>query len=212
MKSEKRPNKHAGRNWLIVGGLLIVAALLLTLYNVWDNNRAGKASQEVLGQLEEQIEDQTDTDIEQLEELANSGALPADREMPTIEIDGYQYIGYLYVPSLELELPVMDSWDYDRLRIAPCRYYGSVYTNTLVIAGHNYQKHFSPLRYLGIGTEIDFTDADGILYRYEISDVEVLSPSSVLDMIQPSDDWDMTLFTCTIGGQTRHTIRCKRID
>ena len=41
--------------------------------------------------------------------------------MPTVTIDGYDYIGYVEAPVLGLKLPVMAEWDYDRLKIAPCR-------------------------------------------------------------------------------------------
>jgi sortase A len=27
-----------------------------------------------------------------------------------------------------------------------------------------------------------------------------------------SDEWDLTLFTCTIGGKSRVTIRCERVQ
>ena len=64
--------------------------------------------------------------------------------MATQEIQGYDYIAVLYIPVLELELPVMDQWDYTRLTVAPCRYTGSIYSNDLVIAGHAYEPHFWP--------------------------------------------------------------------
>ena len=47
---------------------------------------------------------------------AAATAKPLDPNMPTVEIDGY-----LSVPSVGLELPVMAEWDYDRLKTAPCR-------------------------------------------------------------------------------------------
>jgi sortase A len=36
--------------------------------------------------------------------------------------------------------------------------------------------------------------------------MEILSPFAVEEMT--SGDWDMTLFTCTVGGQSRVTVRC----
>ena len=32
--------------------------------------------------------------------------------MQTINIDGYDYIGTISIPSLNLNLPVLDTWDY----------------------------------------------------------------------------------------------------
>ena len=45
--------------------------------------------------------------------------------MPTAEVEGYDYIGVLSIPVLDLELPVMDSWSYPQLKLSPCRYEGS---------------------------------------------------------------------------------------
>ncbi len=204
---KRNGKRHFESIWIRTGLLLLTAALFLTVYNIWDAWRADRASQDVVTILAEEIEENADDpDAPRAEDQ------PEEREMPTIEIDGYRYIGYLYVPNLDLELPVMEEWDYDRLKIAPCRYSGSVYLDNMVIAGHNYRRHFSPLRWQELGTEIDFTDVEGNVYRYQISNVEILNPDQTEDLVKESDDWDLTLFTCTIGGQTRHTIRCTRIN
>lgn len=182
--------------------LLIAAALTLTCSNLFGSWKAGREADRELSQLESAIgETHAADDDSGLEE----------REMPTITIDGYRYIGYISCPYLGLKLPVMDQWDYTRLDISPCRYHGTVYKNDLVIAGHNYITHFSHLRWLDIGTEIDFTDAEGNLYRYRLGSVEILKPDQVDDLIRDSKNWDMTLFTCTLGGRTRYTLRCVRI-
>ncbi len=48
-------------------------------------------------------------------------------------------------------------------------------------------------------------------YRYIITTRETLFPTEVERMIDAQDDWDLTLFTCFIGGRTRCTIRCTRV-
>ncbi|MDO4519849.1 MAG: sortase [Eubacteriales bacterium] len=194
-----KKKKRKGRVLIITGILLLAGALGLTLHNMKESNDAKKASDSVLVQMEKLI----DTD-----ETDEKNQFPVEREMPTIRINGYDYIGYLSVPSLNLTLPVMDTWDYERLKIAPCRYSGSLYKRNLVIAGHNYRAHFSPLRSLNPGTKILFTDAEGHIYHYHIADLTILNPIQIEDLIKDSNEWDLTLFTCTIGGQTRHTIRC----
>jgi sugar phosphate isomerase/epimerase len=83
--------------------------------------------------------------------------------MTVKEINGYDYIGYLSVPVLELELPVMSEWDYQRLRRAPCRQFGSTKTDDLVIAAHNYPAHFGRFSQLHSGDLLTFTDLDGSL-------------------------------------------------
>lgn len=123
-----------------------------------------------------------------------------------IPLDGYSYIGYLTFPTLGLELPVMDTWDMQRLKKAPCRYYGSAETHDLVIAAHNYRSSFGQCRNLQIGDEILFTDAAGIVHRYFVGEIEILEPTAVEQMIR--SDWDLSLYTCTYGGTQRLTVRC----
>ena len=130
--------------------------------------------------------------------------------MTEIVIDGYAYIGYLSVPSLGLELPVMSAWDETRLKIAPCRYAGSTKSDDLVIAGHNYRRHFSPLKQLVPGDAVYFFDMDGVCSAYEVVVLETLPPAAVEDMTAGA--YDLTLFTCTYGGQNRFTVRCDRIE
>lgn len=126
-----------------------------------------------------------------------------------MRIDDREYIGVLSIPALGLELPVISAWDYPGLRVAPCRYTGSAYTDDLVIAAHNYASHFGRLRELSQGDSIRFTDTDGNVFDYVVSELGILEPYAVSQMTE--GDWDLTLFTCTPGGQYRVTLRCNRI-
>jgi sortase A len=133
---------------------------------------------------------------------------PSAFEMTAVEIDGYAYIGYLSIPKLELELPIMADWDYMRLRIAPCRYTGSVRGEDLVLMAHNYASHFGGLTKLSEGDSVIFTDMDGIVTMYEVVAQDILDPYAVGEMT--SGDFDLTLFTCTYGGKSRVTVYCDR--
>ena len=55
-----------------------------------------------------------------------------------------------------------------------------------------------------------FTDVDGNIFRYTVADLEQLEGTDVKEM--EAGDWDLTLFTCTLGGQYRVTVRCVRED
>ena len=132
--------------------------------------------------------------------------LNPEMDMPEEDVDGQKYIGVLRIPDLSLELPVISNWSYPNLKNAPCRYAGSAYMNNMVIAAHNYNSHFGHLKDLSPGDEVTFTDVDGNVFQYEVSALEILSPFAVEEMT--SGDWDLTLFTCTVGGQSRVTVRC----
>lgn len=203
MSVEKRRSKKKNRNGLrliTIGLLLIAAAFILVLYNIWDANRAKKASDQIVKNLEDGIPD-------------NQQDFPYDGEMPTIEIDGYSYIGILDIPDLDLHLPVMADWDYKRLKISPCRYSGSYFMDDMVICAHNYAKHFSPIKWIDIGSEVYFTNVNGQVYHYQVSNRETIQPTAVEDMIDNTkEDWDLTLFTCNTNGRTRCAVRCIKMQ
>ena len=202
-----------GRACMIVGILLILGALALLGYNQWDANRADKASQDALGKLEETLTE-TIEDKTKDEEPVVQPELDPEQEMTVTDIDGWGYIGYLSIPSIGLELPVMSEWSYPGLKIAPGRYAGSVFTDDLVICGHNYARHFSPVKRLAIGTTVQFVDMDGREWDYTVSKVETLQPTQIEEMVGKADgdDWDLTLFTCTTGGSARCAVRCTRVE
>lgn len=193
-----------------LGILLLLAAVVLVCYNTWESRNAEKASNDVLSQMhsitEEIAATKTADDpyvdhVDQFDELA--------AEMTVREINGYDYIGYLSIPVLGLELPVMSQWDYPRLRLAPCRQYGSAKTDDLVIAAHNYASHFGNLSKLRAGDFVAFTDMDAVEILYAVEVVDVLEPHAV-SAVRDSD-FDLVLYTCTYGGQSRVAVFCNRV-
>lgn len=215
MKSKK------GSFLISLGLLLIAAALCLTAYNVYDEHNARKSSEDALKLLEETLAEEASGENEESESLGENWEgyvgpnvevpdylLNPEMDMPIQKIGGRDYIGVLEIPSLGLQLPIISDWSYGKLKIAPCRYEGSTYTDSLIIAGHNYRSHFSKLRRLDIGEEVRFTDVDGNMFRYEVVERETLKPTAVEEMT--SGEWDLTLFTCTYGGSYRMTVRCER--
>lgn len=89
-------------------------------------------------------------------------------EMPKVIIDGNEYIGYLIIPSLGLELPVLSSWSYPKIRIAPARYEGSVYLNNMILLAHNYRAHFGKIHLLDTGDLVQFKDMDNNLFDFAV--------------------------------------------
>lgn len=204
---------------MLLGTGLVVAALALLLNNQREQLDAAASSQAVMPELVQSIQARQMELKEQAAQddpLAPSDAVPAvgyekkTREMTVTEINGYSYIGFLAIPSLELELPVMADWSYPQLQVAPCRYTGNVYNDDLVVMAHNYQSHFGRLDTLDPGDEVIFTDMDGNMFHFEVIALEVLDPTHIEDFV--SGEFDLTLFTCTYGGQSRVTVRCDRVE
>ena len=201
-----------GRLCMVLGAVLILCAAGLLGYNRWDAVRAEKASQEVLGELEQTMQKTITEHRQENETAAPQPMLDPAQEMTTVEVEGRDYIGVLSIPAAGLELPVMAQWSYAGLKVAPGRYSGTTYADDLVICGHNYAKHFSPIKWLALGSEVYFTDMDGQRWSYEVTNVETIQPTDIDKMITASDEdaWDLTLFTCTTGGRARCAVRCTR--
>lgn len=200
--------------FIIIGILLILAALLLIGYNRYESQSASKASQSVLAVMQNTVEETAvssaveDVYVDHIDPYDQDAAEIA-AEMTEKEIDGEYYIGYLSIPILELELPVISEWSYPRLRIAPCRHFGSTKTDDLVIAAHNYESHFGKLKQLKAGDLLTFTDMNGEKILYEVQVVDVLQPTAV-DAVKNSD-FDLVLYTCTYGGESRVVVFCNRV-
>lgn len=200
------PNKK-GIIFVIIGAVLILSALSLYLYNEHEDKIAGQEAENLLSELQSAIGTKG--------EIIITPEVPApEREEPVtsapkeVLIQGYSCIGYISIPSLGLELPVLSEWDYERLKAAPCRQFGSAETNDLVIAAHNYAKHFGKIKNLSPGDRVYFTDVSGNLNCYAVKRTETLNPEAV-DVIKNSES-DLVLYTCTKSGATRVTVFCER--
>ena len=112
--------------------------------------------------------------------------------------------------SCGIELPVLSQWDDAMLKTAPCRYSGSVAGGDLIIMGHNYKSHFTPLNRAAVGDGVTFTDAAGQAHSYTVTKIETLHKSQLEDLT--GTDYPLTLFTCTYGGQNRLVLRCEMAE
>ena len=209
----KDKRQKVGGGFIAVGILMLAAAVLLGGYNLYDEYRAGKSAGAVLEELWQQIPAVKTPEETSAQEvyLPDDSQLPdysvnPDMEMPEKEIAGDYYIGVLEIPSLGISLPVIGEWDYDALQIAPCRYSGSAYTGNLVIAAHNYQTHFGRIKTLSSGDQVIFTDVKGRSFLYEVAAVETIQSTAVEEVL--NEEWDLTLFTCTIDGFERVAVHC----
>lgn len=199
-------------NLFICGGLLLAAALCTAVYHLWDESRASDSAETAVRQIEERISPPEPFFSEEEEPIGilSSDPVPQGEEMPVLDLDGNQYIGTLELASMGITLPVMSEWSYPKLKLSPCRFSGSIYQDDLIIAGHNYSSHFACLKDLDVGDEIIFTDAEGREFSYMVSSQQLLDPMEIETL--ETGDWDLTLFTCTIGGKSRVCVRCERVN
>ena len=189
-------NKRVGILCIILGFCCLLASGGLVVHNRMEAKNAETAAAAML------------SDVQQITEAAEDHSLETEtsREMAIADVDGNPCIGILSIPVLELELPVLTDWSYEKLKVAPCHYYGSYYESDFVIAAHNFPAHFGRLSELQSGDLVLFTDVSGEVRCYEVALLETLPPEATLEMI--TSGFDLSLYTCTTGGGSRVTVRC----
>lgn len=211
---------------MLLGAVMLLMALALLLYNQREADEADQAAQAALQQVFAAIDERTAAPQTQqtqsspaettseTEEAESAGTVSETDEDPNamtvVERDGVSYVGYLTIPDLGLQLPVLAELEEANLQIGPCRYAGSTKSNDLVIGAHNYVQHFARIWRLKPGAQITFTDMDGGTLLYEVDVVETLSPTAVEEMT--AGEYPLTLFTCTYTGNQRTAVRCVIVE
>ena len=218
--------KKLAKKMIAAGIVCVFASLSLFVYNTSESLRAKRFSEEIVADLQnisyyDTSHVDTDKDKNTCDIAGGNSekshdnksdekfaAVPQDA-FKSVIIGSYEFIGYISVPSLGLDLPVISQWSYENLNLSPCRYSGSPLTDDLVIAAHNYSSHFGSISSLNIGDTVSFTDVEGIKTDYRAVLIDTLSPTDVKEMT--AGQYDLTLFTCTYTGQARVTVRLNRV-
>ena len=190
--------KSIGIVCLALGAVLILSALLFAGRNEQESEEAGRQSDELLAQIEAQIGSQPSAQAQPGQE---NEAEPTD---PMALARGYEAIGILDLPDLELRLPVLADYDEARLQAAPCRHLGSLEDGNLVIAGHNYKRHFAYLKNLVPGARITFTDMEGTVHPFVLDHMATIAGTDVAAVTDSS--FPLILYTCDYTGEGRITL------
>ena len=200
-----------------VFGVLLVLVGLTMLYNAYRLNQSNEAEAnsaemvvlDVLPQMVARIPKEPTPQAIAQSVIPLDYLEPSDLTMTETVIDGYSYIGYLSLPRIDRSLPILADWDYELLKKAPCRFSGPLRGNDLVLMAHNYKSHFGRLSEMQIGDPVFFTDMDGILTEYTVVAKDILDPSAVEELT--AGHYDLAIFTCTYGGQSRVTVYCDKV-
>lgn len=187
-------NKSTRGSILIAVGLtFIIAAGVLYVFNLKQDRLAGESAQVLYDGFQHEV-DYVYAQYTEEEQYINLGE--------------YSLLGALEIREMGMRLPVLESWNYAMLRVAPCRYMGSIATGDLIIMGHNYQSHFACLESVSEGAEVIFTDAVGEEYEFIIKKIEHLHKTELERLY--TTGYPLTLFTCNDSGQERIVVRCEK--
>lgn len=190
---------------VLIGLSMVFASMFLHMIDRRQDQQAGENAAILLQQLElSRMSVPAATEMAQPEETVSDIVV-----IPEKEYLGFAMIGTLRIPSVGIELPIMRDWSYELLNVAPCRYSGSAPEGNMILMGHNYKSHFTPLHKIATGAEVTFEDVNGLQYRYCVDEIIFLHESKGKSL--PSE-YPLTLFTCTSGGQSRVVVRCKAIE
>lgn len=188
--------------WLIIiGCIMILSGMVIVSYNIYVQKMAENTAYKISAEFENTIskkyfKDKLITEI------------PKEK-MKITDIDGYEVIGKIFYPRLDIELPVVDNWDYKKLKISVCRYSGNLQSGNLIIMAHNYPSSFGKLKRANYGDKVQFEDSFGTVYSYTVDKIEEISGDDINKLVKNS--YDMTLFTCTYSGRDRIVVRLKRL-
>ena len=205
-----------GRLLMALGALFVLGSLALQVHNIREDRAAAEAANamlpDVLAAISENVKNSTDKNREKVGHINpyDQAAMDASTEMTVVVHNTWPYIGYLTMPSIHMQLPVLAEWSYHNLGMAPCRHMGSTKSDDLVICAHNYPSHFGHIGEMKQGDEVSFVDMDGERSDYRVVTVNVISETD-MDMVQ-DESLDLVLYTCTFSSWDRIMVGCERVN
>ena len=89
--------------------------------------------------------------------------------MPSLSVDGTDFVGILEMPLHGSVLPVCAEWG--NLSQYPCKFAGNVYDRSIQIGGTSQKGQFEFYREISVGESLFYTDMEGNRYTYSVTDI-----------------------------------------
>lgn len=131
-------------------------------------------------------------------------------------IDGktYETIAILYIPTLDIQYPVLSSTSKELLKISLNKYWGPNpnKVGNFCIVGHNYndEKFFGKLNNIKIGEFVQLTDMSGKTLQYKVYDTYIVDPDDTDCTSQLTNgETEITLITCTRDFKQRFIVKAR---
>ena len=185
----------------ILLSVLVIVAIVLIFFICFEyskRNQNEKAVKEVVSQIESITPNEEKT------------------ELPYIEYEGYQIIGTIKIPKIDIEYPILVESTKDSLEKSITRV-GNGKVNevgNLSMAGHNYLDGtmFGKIDELQNDDEIIIKDLLGNEVNYKVFDIFVTNPNDVgvLESVD-KEAREITLITCTNGNKNRLIVKAREI-
>lgn len=126
----------------------------------------------------------------------------------------YEVIAVLYIPTLNIEYPVLSTTSKELLKISLNKYWGPNPNRpgNFCIVGHNYNndKFFGELNNIKIGEVIQLTDMSGKGLQYFVYDTYIVDPDDTNCTSQLTNgETEITLITCTKDFKQRFIVKAR---
>lgn len=178
---------------ITVGAILVVASIGLLVYSMRgyeiDTNNAIVQIEKLLPKITQSVP----------QEKGNNA-------MSSMEIDGESYVALLEMDMYKFKMPVRSVWDEKAVEAVPCRYSGSVYNNTLVIAATDAEGQMDFVNSVNTGDRLTVTDMRGEQFSYKVVKVENSNTATAEEL--NTDEFDLTIFVEYSGPTDYLFIRC----
>lgn len=178
---------------ITLGAILVIASIGLLVYSMRgyeiDTNNAIVQIEKLLPKITQSVP----------QEKGNNA-------MSSMEIDGESYVALLEMDMYKFKMPVRSVWDEKAVEAVPCRYSGSIYNNSLVIAATDAEGQMDFVNSVNTGDRLTVTDMRGEQFSYKV--VKVENSNTATDEELNTDEFDLTIFVEYSGPTDYLFIRC----
>ena len=195
---------------------IIILILMISMLGFYFYNIILKEEENILEVMVEK-EPEQDNIYEASENLIEEDGKETD-ELIVKEsvIDGktYETIAILYIPTLDIQYPVLSSTSKELLKISLNKYWGPNPNRpgNFCIVGHNYndERFFGKLNNIKIGQYIQLTDMSGKTLQYSVYDTYIVNPEDTSCTSQLTNgQTEITLITCTRDFKQRFIVKAR---
>lgn len=195
------------KNTLIDIFIILVLIMIILGISIFIYNSILKKEENSLEAMVENVPEVViENEIEDIDELI----------IKEYEIDGktYEIIAVIYIPTLDIEYPVLSSTSKELLKVSINKYWGPNPNRpgNFCIVGHNYNddKFFGKLNNIKIGEVIQLTDMSGKGLQYFVYDTYIVNPDDTSCTSQLTNgETEITLITCTKDFKQRFIVKAR---